>query len=179
MISFSNRKFLVALIIIGSVAFVLGVLMPWVASHNNIGLADPKPKLPLLEKNRIYHPKGFSVIAPEGWLSIIESSENEGRDQIVITPSINARWLPKLVIGFNETRTTLFDPNEYKPGKHLEYDAMIYEGLWGDYYMWHAFFSHKNSRYSVLLILPHGHGPPRYEKVPDYWWMFLNSLRIK
>jgi len=180
MISFKNRKFLIVLIIVGIAAFISGLLMPSISSRNIglIGLVDPEPKLPPSEENRIYHPKGFSVISPDGWIAIIETNEDESRDQILIRPNINARWLPTLVISLNNERTTLLDPNEYYPDKYLEYDAMICEMLWGDYYDWHAFFSYKNSQYSVLLMLPHGHGPPRYEKVPDHWWPFIKSFRI-
>ncbi len=180
MISFKNRTFLIVLIIVGIAAFISGLLMPSISSRNIglIGLVDPEPKLPPLEKNRFYHPKGFSIIAPDGWISSIKTIENESCDQIIIEPNVDARWSSRLVISLNDERTTLLDPNEYYPDKYLEYDAMIYEGILGNYYDWHAFFSYKNSQYSVLLMLPHGHGPPKYEKVPDHWWPFLESFRI-
>ncbi len=179
-ISFKNRTFLIVLIITGIAAGVLGFLMPWVASRNIglIGLVDPEPKLPPLEENRVYHPKGFSLIAPDGWIASIKTIENENCDQVIIEPKIDARWTPRLVISLNDGRNTLLDPNGYYKGKYLEYDAMICGMSWGHYYDWHALFSHKNSQYSVLLMLPHGHGPPKYEKVPDYWWPFLESFRI-
>jgi len=179
-ISFKNRTFLIVLIITGTIALALGFLIPWVASHH-IGLVDPKPKLPPVEKNRIYHPNGFSIIAPQGWKSFVETTDNNDIDRITIQPDIDARWLPHLVARLysEDDKPYYLDPNHYQPDKYLEFEAEIYEGLCHDYHGWHAVFSYEGKRYGVWLMLPHGHGPLRYSKVPDYWWAFLNSFQIK
>lgn len=174
----SKSEFAVSLVIVGAFAFVLGVFLPYLA---RVDLADPKPKLPPLEKNRVHHPKGFSIVAPKGWEFAIETAENRRVDRIWIQANTEARWSAKLIVSSYSEGQHVYhamDPNEYVRDGYLEFDARIYEGLWHDYHGWHAMFSHKGERYEVLLMLPHGHGPPRYDKVPDHWWPFLNSFHI-
>jgi hypothetical protein len=147
-----------------------------------VGLADPKPKLPPLEKDRVRHPKGFSIIAPKGWESmIIEAEGEEHVDCIRIQANADARWSAKLIVSlYSEGKKPYHaqDPNDYLRAKYLTFDAKIYEGLWADYHAWHAMLSYEGNLYEVLLMLPHGHGPPRYDEIPDYWRPFLNSFRI-
>ena len=164
-----------------TVIFLTCLMAYYLDKGIKMGLADPKPKLPPLEDNRVYHPAGFSIIAPKGWRAIVETTQKEGRDRIWIQPKIDARWVPKLIVDLYHKDNEPYyaqDPNDYHPAKYLEYDAVIYEGLWFDYHGWHAVFSHQDKCYGVLLNLPHGHGPMRYNKVPDYWWAFLNTFQI-
>ncbi|HUT28150.1 MAG TPA: hypothetical protein VMX13_00030 [Sedimentisphaerales bacterium] len=158
-------------------------LMIYLLKHVPIGLADPKPVLPQREVDRVHHPQGFSIIAPKGWQSFVRTTDsNDLVDVILIQPDIDARWSPKLIVQLyskDEDFRYARRPYNYQPGKYLKFDARIYEGLGGDYHCWEALFSHQGKRYSVLLMLPHGHGPPRYDKVPDYWWPFLNSFKIE
>ena len=174
----SKKELLIAI----AIAIVVSVLFWNFLSKVPIGLADPKPKLPPMEKNRIYHPKCFSIVAPQGWKSFIETGGKRNFNRIWSQPDIDARWSPKLIASIyniDENPYYAMDPNDYQSGRYLEFDAQFYEGLWHDYHGWHAVFSHQGKNYSVLLMLPHGHGPPRYDKVPDYWWPFLNSFRIE
>jgi len=176
---FFNRSDIYVIVVTVMVVGGLGVFL---VLKVPIGLADPKPKLPPLEDNRVHHPKGFSIIAPQGWQFSIETTKNDRLDRIFIQPDIDARWSPKLIVRLLAKGKNPYypqDPNDYQQGKYLEFNARIYEGLLADYHGWHAVFSHEGKRYDVLLMLPHGHGPPRYDKVPDYWWPFLNSFRIE
>lgn len=169
------------LLILVIIFTLLTPLFVYILNRIPISLADPKPKLPPQEQHRIYHPEGFSIIAPKGWSAIVETTQKEGFNRITIQPDIDARWSPKLSVrshSKDENPYAPLDPNNYKPEKYLEHDAMVYEGLCADYHGWLAVFTHQGKYYRVLLMLPHGHGPPRYDKVPEYWWPFLDSLRF-
>lgn len=169
------------LLIVAVISISLTSLMVYILINLPIGLVDPKPKLPPQEVDRIRHPKGFSIIAPKGWQSFVVTSDNNNIDRITIQPDIDARWYPHLVARlFSEDDNPYYtsDPNRYQSDSYLEFDARVYEGLCADYHGWHAVFSYEGKRYGVLLMLPHGHGSPRYNKVPDYWWSFLNTFRI-
>lgn len=175
--SSKQRALIAVLVLVGILACALGFLMPWVASRQKMTLQDIEPKLPPLEKGRIHHPKGFSVIAPQGWFSKIETDAREGDNRIIITPSIDARWLPKFVVGLNDG-VRVADINEYRPNKYLVYDAMIYENSKSDYYFWHAIFSFRDHQFNVLLMLPNSYDFIKYDKVPNQWLEFLNTFQI-
>ena len=166
------------LIVVSVIAFLLGLFMP----VGMVGLADPKPKLPPNEKNRIQHPNGFSIIAPEGWMTIIKTEPNNLYDCIAIFPKNKARFKPFIgTTKYKDAEEAHHLPkySEYLKSKFLNYEAIIFEGRSARYHVWHAIFSEDETWYDIMLSLPHGKHGTRYEKVPDYWWPFLNSFRIE
>ena len=165
------------LIIVAIVAFLLGIFGPMGPTT----LIDPKPKLPPSEQNRINHPNGFSIIAPKGWKSVIKTEPNNIYSSIVIFFKNKARFEPSLVaIKYKNPEKAHYGTkyNEYLKSKFLNYEAMVFEGRSACYHVWHAIFSEDEAWYGIQLMLPHGKDGTRYEKVPDYWWPFLNSFRI-
>ncbi|NIP24567.1 MAG: hypothetical protein GWN67_03800 [Phycisphaerae bacterium] len=165
------------LIIIAIFAFLLGIFGPMGPAT----LIDPKPKLLPNEQNRINHPNGFSIIAPKGWTSVVKTEPNNIYSSIVIFPENKARFIPSLVaIKYKNSEQAhhLTNYSEYHKSKFLNFEAMIFEGRAVYYHRWHVIFSENEAWYGIELMLPHGKDGTRYEKVPDYWWPFLNSFRI-
>jgi hypothetical protein len=168
------------LVIVSIIALLLAVFLP-VLTHEHITINDPKPKLPAMESNRIYHPKGFSIIAPESWINKIQTEPNN-IERILIHP----KFLPELEIStyldtvlfhdINDVNNYLINSN-FKKCKFLLYDAMVFEGDRGRYYRWEAIFSQNERWYMVRLWLPRI--GKKYENIPDYWWPFINSFRIE
>lgn len=165
-------------ITISLIALGLGIYLPFTIP---IRLVDPKPKLPPEEENRVYHPRGFSIIAPEGWKSFVDSNDSNDLSLIVIQPDTNARWAPKLFAQLytEKDNPCYVDSSLYSQEKFLEYDAEVYEGRCGAYHQWQAVFLYEGDRYSVGIMLPHGEDETRYNKVPDYWWPFINSFHVE
>lgn len=165
------------LIIVAVIAFLLGILTPL----GPVRLFDPKPKLPPHEQNRIHHHNGFSIIAPEGWMSVIKTETNNTYDSIIIFPKNKARFAPSIgAIKYKNSEEAHHLPkySEYRRSKFLNFEAIIFEGRSARYHRWHAIFSEDEAWYGIELMLPHGKHGTRYEKVPDYWWPFINSFRI-
>lgn len=166
------------LIIVAIVAFLLGIFLPMGPAT----LIDPKPKLPPNEQNRINHPNGFSIIAPKGWKSVVETEPNNIYSSIVIFPENKARFVPSMVaIKYKNSEQAHYQTkySEYRKSKFLNFEAKIFEGRSACYHGWHAIFSEDKAWYGIKLMLPHGKDGTRYEKVPDYWWPFLNSFRVE
>ena len=165
------------LILVAVIAFLLGIFAPMGPAI----LFDPKPKLPLHEKNRIHHHKGFSIIAPEGWMSIIKTETGDTCDSITIFPKKRARFISSITaIKYKNSEEAhhLTKYSEYRKSKFLAFEAIIFEGRSARYHAWDAIFSEDNAWYGIRLMLPHGKHGTRYQKVPDYWWPFINSFRI-
>jgi hypothetical protein len=166
------------LIIVAVVALLLAIFIP-------VGpgiLIDPKPELPPHEQNRIHHHNGFSIIAPEGWRSVIKTETTSPYDSIIIFPKHKARFAPSIsAIKYKNSEQAHHLPEyrEYRKSKFLNFEAIIFEGRSARYHMWHAVLSEDGAWYGIELTLPHGKHGRRYEKVPDYWWPFLNSFRIE
>lgn len=170
-------SFLGVLIVIGVVGLLTGILLPGLARRT---LFDPKPKLPPLEKNRIHHPKGFSIIAPEGWMSVVHTEPNVFYDSIFIAPKNRARFEPHIVaIQYenSDEASKSAEQEEYRKSEFLGLPAMVFKGRSARYHMWHAIFSKDDRWFAIMLMLPNGKDGIRYEAVPDYWWPFINSFR--
>lgn len=168
------------LVIVAIVATLLGVLLPALA---HITLIDPKPKLPPQESNRIYHPRRFSIIAPKDWI-YKTTTEPNNLEGIFIYPknAAKARFSPRFAAILYPNREDVnnrLNRDGFEKGKYLQFDAMVFEGLAGNYHRWEAIFTKDEKWYGVELMLPHGKDSIRYEKVPNYWWPFINSFRIE
>ncbi|MHC4215231.1 MAG: hypothetical protein ACYSWP_17860, partial [Planctomycetota bacterium] len=123
------------LIIVAVIAFLLGIFLP----VGMVRLIDPNPKLPPHEQNRIHHPNGFSIIAPEGWRSVIET--DNAYDSIIIFPKNKARFKPSIgAIKYenSEEAPHLPEYREYRKSKFLNFEAIIFEGRSTRDHMWHA-----------------------------------------
>jgi hypothetical protein len=167
------------LIIVAVIAFLLGIFLPLLTPAI---LVDPKPKLPPLEQNRIHHPNGFSIVAPKGWMPTIKTEKNNAYDSIAIFPKNKARFTPSITaIKYKDSEKAhhLTEYRDYRKSKFLNFEAIISEGRSARYHLWHAIFSEDDAWYGIMLMLPHGKNGTRYEKVPDYWWPFINSFRIE
>lgn len=122
------------LIIVAIIAFLFGIFLP----VGMITLADPKPKLPPQEQNRIHHPNGFSIITPKGWMSSIDSESNNTYDSIIIFPNNKARFAPSIeAIRYKDSEGAhrLTKHYEFHKSKFLDFEAMIFEGRIARYHV--------------------------------------------
>jgi len=169
------------LLIVLLVAAVLISFLVTALLNMPIELSDPKPKLPPSESNRIHHPKGFSIIAPEGWTTRVETKEQGKRDSIFIQLNVDARFCTRLSVTLFPERPNFnkFPFREgYKEGRFKQYEAFIFDGDTGNYYQWNSYFHNQDKWFFVTLWLPNGDDGVRYHKIPDYWWPFIESFQI-
>jgi hypothetical protein len=133
------------------------------------------PETPPVETQRVFHPRGFSVIPPPGWVVKFVA------DSIIIGPgSKKVRYAP----GFGITRLDYApELSEFHKTAFLEMEA--YEMTrpasgHGDvtYLIYHLLVRHDDHWYEISYSLPNGSfDRPARSTVPDTMMLYIHSFR--
>ncbi|MDP7252278.1 MAG: hypothetical protein QGF00_21895 [Planctomycetota bacterium] len=155
------------------------LIVPLMLGPSSSGVLDPKPELPADEANRVKHAKGFSIIKPNGWESQEFVDDKLRGNSIVIRPSKVDEYSPSLEVSMCDDRTeleTLMTQRRYSFSKGGR-QAVIFDPVNGPFLELIVGITREGRWYKIKLSLPNGLRKYRYQKVPQYWWAFLNSFR--
>jgi hypothetical protein len=151
------------------IACAIGALVLYIWAFSGLG----KPR----EKLRVYHPTGYSIIAPPGWISIPRKPALERylADSLTLEPERSIGKVPRLFVGsFSGTPdvTELLRTKQLFEGSFMGEPAYVREGLNRGMWMWRAIFERSGRWYELVLWLPH---PAEVERTE--YFAFLQSFK--
>jgi hypothetical protein len=158
--------------IIGGLVFV-SLLVAWVMWPRRM----PAPR----EEDRVWHPDGYSMIAPPDWKMSIETEEKTlvrtNRGWLKVEPRNPGYYPPALTI------TVLRDPPETEKLKSTQHftagtfhglPALIASAPHGKYWAYQCIFQDRDRWFQITLSMPD------YEDVPNSsWWPYVDSFRYE
>jgi hypothetical protein len=158
--------------IIGGVLFV-ALLVAWVMWPRRM----PAPR----DADRVWHPDGYSVIAPPDWKMSIETEEKTlvrtNRGWLKVEPRNPGYYPPTMTI------TALRDPPETARLKETQHftegtfqgkPALIASAPHGKYWAYQTIFQDRDRWFQITLSMPD------YADVPNSsWWPYLDSFRYQ
>jgi hypothetical protein len=156
----------------------------WILSQISWKAARP----PALEENRIVHPNGFSIIAPDTWrthIKVIGVPDTHGDeptlDSISAAPWAKVKRTPLLkVYRWVNKKPGLLENYKLVECSWFAYpEAKCYQFQADYYFNWEAIIPGRNeSETFELRMVEINDAIKNSNEVPDRWKPFLNSFRI-
>jgi len=169
---------------------IIGYTFLWINSDSWYTGPDITPN----EENRVFHPAGFSIIAPAGWQNRVTEADGaidgvyerptHANDSIRIIPNTKARLTEMLIIrkiGGNWRNQDIRTATPAKQDRFQLPAAATFEEQRGNYWVWFALLPDQQSQehyYELSLWLPNDDIGGQ-DSVPEVWWSYLNSFRME
>lgn len=126
------------------------------------------------EKDRVWHPAGFSIVKPGRTTARLES------DALVVVPDGGrSRYTPSLIVrrwGEPPDMQGLREGHEGAPWRFQGDEAWVFIGPTGKYVTWAAVFRRGGDWFTISLSLPEGMRGS--EQMPSAEWLaYLNTFK--
>jgi hypothetical protein len=177
---------LILLIVVGLIAFVLGLLVPIKGAAPSAPWITQEPPR---EDHRVLHPKGFSIVKPPGWSAHISISRAE--DQPV--DQIDLRASEKPLRDYTGISVTLFrDPplspergDPYYVAKYQETDFLNMKAYERtdlragnrDYFTYELLVNNHGQWYRIVYQIPADFQSPAITNVPATMMPYIRSFQ--